>query len=49
MAALEADDLLADALGPELLDAFVSVHRADWERCRELADDVVAEAVRWRY
>jgi glutamine synthetase len=49
MAALEADGLLAEALGPELLDAFVSVHRADWQRCRELADDVVAEAVRWRY
>jgi glutamine synthetase len=49
MAALEADALLADALGPELLDAFVSVHRADWERCRDLADDAIAEAVRWRY
>jgi glutamine synthetase len=49
MAALAADDLLAEALGPELLDAFVSVHRADWERCRDLTDDAIAEAVRWRY
>ena len=49
MAALAADDLLADAFGPELLDAFVSVHRAEWEASQALEDAAVVEAVRWRY
>jgi glutamine synthetase len=49
MAALAGDDLLAEALGPELLDAFVSVHRSEWDRSRELDDEAIVEAVRWRY
>jgi glutamine synthetase len=49
MAALAADDLLAGALGPELLDAFVCVHRAEWEAAQGTEDAAVVEAVRWRY
>ena len=49
LAALAADPVLADLLGPELLDAFTTVHTAEAERWADLPPEHVAEAVRWRY
>jgi glutamine synthetase len=49
LAALAADPVLVELLGPELLDAFATVHRAEAERCAGLSPEQVAEAVRWRY
>jgi glutamine synthetase len=49
LAALAADEYLAEALGPELLDAFLSVHRAEWEAYGAGTAEEIAEAVRWRH
>jgi glutamine synthetase len=47
--ALEADAGLIAAMGEELLDAHVSVHRAEWDLLGARSDEEIAETVRWRY
>jgi glutamine synthetase len=49
MASLSADPGLAEALGPELLDAFRAVHQAEWEQAEGRSADEITQAVRWRY
>jgi glutamine synthetase len=49
IAALSADAGLAEALGPELLDAFRAVHQAEWEQSEGRSADEITQAVRWRY
>lgn len=49
MAALSADAGLAEALGPELLDAYRAVHQAEWEQAEGRSADEITRAVRWRY
>jgi glutamine synthetase len=49
LAALGADAVLAEALGPELLDAFQAVHRAEWEQSTGRDPEEITRAVRWRY
>lgn len=48
-AALEASDVLAAALGPELHDAILTVRRAEAERCSALDPVALTSAVRWRW
>ena len=47
--ALEADELLATALGGPLLTTFVAVRRAEWEADRGLDDDELSRAHFLRY
>ncbi|GIG56261.1 glutamine synthetase [Longispora fulva] len=47
--ALDADDALPAALGPELYAAYVAVHRAEAELFDGWARAEIAEAVRWTY
>lgn len=47
--ALAESAVLAEALGPELHDAIVTVRRAEAERCADLDSDALADAVRWRW
>ncbi len=47
--ALAASAGLAEALGPELHDAIVTVRRAEAQRCAGLAAADLAGAVRWRW
>jgi glutamine synthetase len=49
LSALSADSGLAEALGPELLDAFRAVHLAAWERAEGRSHQDIAEAERFRY
>lgn len=49
LAALATDAVLAEALGPELLDAFQAVHRAEWEQAAGRDPEEITQAVRWRY
>jgi glutamine synthetase len=43
LAALEADELLRDALGPQLFQSFTAVRRAEWEAMKDLShEDEVA-------
>lgn len=48
-AALESSAVLADALGPELHDAIVTVRRAEAERCSGLDARALTSAVLWRW
>ncbi|MCT2588099.1 glutamine synthetase family protein [Actinophytocola gossypii] len=47
--ALAASTVLADALGPELHDAILTVRRAEAERCADLDPHQLAAATRWRW
>ncbi|OLF15338.1 type I glutamate--ammonia ligase [Actinophytocola xanthii] len=47
--ALAASTVLADALGPELHDAIVTVRRAEADRCAGLHPKELSAAVRWRW
>jgi glutamine synthetase len=47
--ALRADDVLPDALGEPLLDAFCAVRRAEVELFAQSSPEQIAEACRWRY
>ena len=49
VAALRADDLLPEALGEPLLEAFCAVRLAEQELFADAEPDAVAEATRWRY
>jgi glutamine synthetase len=49
VAALRADDVLPDALGEPLLDAFCAVRRAEAELFASASPQEIAEACRWRY
>jgi glutamine synthetase len=49
LAALRADDVLPDALGEPLLDAFCAVRQAEVELFAEASPEQIAEACRWRY
>lgn len=49
LAALAADQGLAEALGPELLDAFTAVHRTEFDACAGRDAEDIVRAVRWRY
>ena len=44
---LSADEVLCDALGTQLLDAFVAVRRAEVDLLAGKSDDEVAAATRW--
>jgi glutamine synthetase len=47
--ALAESAVLAEALGPELHDAIVTVRRAEAQRCAGLDAADLADAVRWRW
>jgi glutamine synthetase len=47
--ALEADAVIADAMGPLLFDSFVAVRRAEADAFRGSDADAIAAAHRWRY
>lgn len=47
--ALAASDVLAEAMGPELHDAVLTVRRAEAQRCAELGAGGLAAATRWRW
>jgi hypothetical protein len=49
LAALFADAPLVAALGPELADAFRSVHLADAVWADGRSAEEITDAVRWRY
>ncbi|WP_034590569.1 type I glutamate--ammonia ligase [Hamadaea tsunoensis] len=49
LTALAGDEVLCDALGKELLNAHIAVHRAEAELFATRTDDEIAEAVRWKY
>jgi glutamine synthetase len=49
VAALRADDVLPDALGEPLLDAYCAVRRAEAELFAQASPQEIAEACRWRY
>lgn len=46
---LNGDAGLRAAMGDELLDAHVAVHRAEWELLGGRTAEEIVEAVRWRY
>src|SRR5262249_10112689 len=47
--ALEADDVIADAMGSLLFNSFVAVRRAEAAVFRASDADAIAAAHRWRY
>jgi len=47
IAALERDDVLPDAMGPPLFEAFLAVRRAEVERFEGRTDEEVVAATRW--
>jgi glutamine synthetase len=47
--ALEASDVLARAMGPELHDAVLTVRRAEAQTCAGLEAEELAAATRWRW
>ena len=49
VAALRKDDLLPDALGAPLLEAFCAVRLAEHELFADAEPAAVAEATRWKY
>jgi glutamine synthetase len=48
-AALASSAVLAEALGPDLQDAILTVRRAEAERCSALDPVALTSAVRWRW
>jgi glutamine synthetase len=46
---LQRDDVLPEALGEPLLEAFLAVRRAEIDLFAGKADDQIAAALRWRY
>jgi glutamine synthetase len=49
VAALRADDVLPDALGAPLLEAFCAVRLAEHELFAAAGPDAIAEGTRWKY
>jgi glutamine synthetase len=47
--ALAASSVLAEALGPELHDAILTVRRAEADRCAPLDPHALSSATRWRW
>jgi len=47
--ALENDDVLREAMGPTLFEAFLAVRRAEVERFRDRSDEEVVAATRWTH
>ena len=48
LAALEADGDLVDAIGPELVEAFTILKRAEWDRyCAAVDDPSTTDVTRW--
>lgn len=47
--ALEGSKVLREAMGDLLFEAFLASRRGEWERYKDMADEAVVRAFRWRY